>query len=469
MQINSVKSYGIYSNQNCPNFKQNKQQNTALTSSSDLINKQKTAAAGGGLLLVAAAAVAAIKNRNFVKSFNKIFRPYKNIIQDTNYLKGVDLREYRQKRFMESFIEPLKKRAQGYVYPKTGEKYNGFPSNGYIVWGSESKAKNDFYEWTVDELQKAGVEIIDPKAGGIPKYDDVSAAWSKLFFDTKNGITPDKVEKQFKKDGKFKAFVVRNIDELGEPEKKSSASEKMKKRFEELKGSSEEISEIFSEKNLKDSNKISKKHDETFLNDAPDTHNCAKRYGLILSYKAKDISKLDPGTVRVGRADMRVSIMPYADESIEVWKNHLNEVRNYSSPSVATRTIEQAKEIFAKRGEKEFNEIKPYLEYDPPYEGVTLKAPLKKWENWIEYMGSRKGVSDEMKFESIATQLGIIGGREGTGISQAACENLKANPKFKKILDMIYKQYVKLLNPENPKESWKLLVDSELRGFAERV
>ena len=96
MQINSVKSYGIYSN---TNFKQNKQQNSALTSSLNLSNKQKTAAAGGGLLLVAAAAVAAIKNRNFVKSFNKIFRPYKNIIQDTNYLKGIDLREYRQKRF----------------------------------------------------------------------------------------------------------------------------------------------------------------------------------------------------------------------------------------------------------------------------------------------------------------------------------------------------------------------------------
>ena len=464
MQINSVKSYGIYSNQNYINFKQNKQQNTALTSSLNLTNKQKTAAAGGGLLLVAATAAAAVKNRNFVKGFNKIFRPYKNMTVEANLLKGVDLGEYRQKRFVESFIEPLTKRAQGYVYPKREKKYNGFPSNGYIVWGSESKAKNDFYEWTVDELQKAGVEIIDPKAGGIPKYDDVSEAWIKLFFDTKNGITPDKVEKQFKKDGKFKAFVVRNIDELSKTAQEIQVNEKLQKRMDGLKESSAEIKAILSKKN-----KAKKIADENFLNDAPDTNNCASKYGLILSYKAKDISKLTPATIRAGRASFRELVMPYADESIEAWKNHLNEVRNYSSPSVATRTIEQVKEIFAKRGEKEFNEIKPYLEYDPPYEGVTLKAPLKKWENWIEYMGSRKGVSDEMKFESIATQLGIIGGREGTGISQAACENLKANPKFKKILDMMYKQYVKLLNPENPKESWKLLVDSELRGFAERV
>ena len=91
MQINSVKSYGIYSNQNYINFKQNKQQNTALTSSLNLTNKQKTAAAGGGLLLVAATAAAAVKNRNFVKGFNKIFRPYKNMTVEANLLKGVDL------------------------------------------------------------------------------------------------------------------------------------------------------------------------------------------------------------------------------------------------------------------------------------------------------------------------------------------------------------------------------------------
>ena len=464
MQINSVKSYGIYSSQNYTNFKQNKQQNTALTSSSDFINKQKTAAAGGGLLLVAAAAAAAIKNRNFVKGFNKIFRPYKNMTVETNLLKGIDLREYRQKRFAESFIEPLKKRAQGYVYPKTGEKYNGFPSNGYIVWGSESKAKNDFYEWTVDELQKAGVEIIDPKAGGIPNYDDVSAAWSKLFFDTKNGITPDKVEKQFKKDGKFKAFVVRNIDELCKTSQETQVNEKLQKRADELKESSAEIKAILSKKN-----KEKKIADENFLNDAPDTNNCASKYGLILSYKAKDISKLTPATIRTGRANFRELVMPYADESIEVWKNHLNEVRNYSSSSVATRTIEQAKEIFAKRGEKEFNEIKPYLEYDPPYEGITLRAPLKKWENWIEYMGSRKGVSDAVKIESFENCIALLCADAGTQKSQSALKNLRENPKFNKILDMMHEKYVKLAKDANSEEYWNLMLTNRLAGMQNTV
>lgn len=437
MQINSLNTYNVNQNKYFKNYKNFKQsQAKTSTAHNFTMNKKEknTYAAGAGVLAGLVSLAAAFKSRKFVKGFNKIFRPYKNMLMESSFFKGVDLREMHKKDFLEHFIDPIKKRAEGYIHPNTGEKYNFFPSNGYLVYGPESKAKNDYFEWMIKELKKAGVEIIDPKPGASPKFDDVLESWCDLFYN--NGMTPQKVREQFQKDGKFKTFVVRDLDEIGQPVKNP------KKTFYEFP-------------------------DDIILNDGPDTNDSVEKFGLMLFYRAKDIHKLDVATIREGRVSNRVIPMPYENEPVEVWKNYLTAIKNGKASSYVTRVIEQTKEIFKKRGENDLKEITPYLEYQIPYEGLRIQEPLKKWQNWIEYMGNRTCVSNDRKISDFQRVISRIAASNETVSSKTALKNMEENPKFKAIIDMMHKKYVEMnkgVMNEEKEAYWNSLVSGSLRG-----
>ena len=198
-----------------------------------------------------------------------------------------------------------------------------------------------------------------------------------------------------------------------------------------------------------------------------------REYRESLGLKKKQFArliKLDPGTLRTGRVEFKYLPMPYENEPLEIWKNYLECLRNSSGNTERiVNRLEKTKEIFQKRGEKDFKEISPYLEYDLPYEGITFDAPLKKWKNWIEYMGSRKGISVEAKLDDFYFALDNIATKKCTVSSPAQYQKITQNPKFQKISDMMKEQYFKFSDNPNKEKVWDLFVEKTMKGFTEHT
>ena len=384
-------------------FKQTsiQQERTHTSYISNITKEQKTAlAAGGGALAGIAGITAAFKNRKFVNAFNKIFRPYKNrFLYDHKALKIKDFRKYHKERFLEDFTKMIQERAAG--------KKDAYPSDGILVVGPDSKSKTDFFEWAVKEMENNGVEIIDPKPGASPKLDDVHDCWNKMFFD--NGMTPDKVKEEFQKTGKFKALVIRDIDEMG-VSKKYPANDPFV-------------------------------YPEEFLNDAPDTNRGAKKFGLIKMFLAKSDEPLSPATIRTGRIGWRMLPMPYDNEPVEVWKNYLDYTKDHYGTEYITQVIKYAKKLFKKRGAQDLKEITPHFEFRLPYAAAEFKDPLKKWQNWAEYMSTRKGVSDTRRMDDLKNVVELLALHENTMSSPTKYKQIKESPKFKAITDMLFEKF----------------------------
>ena len=442
MQINRLNGFNVYSNRNYTNFKKLNKKSTQKTenpiSGNSAEKNKKTALIAGGTALAGLGALAAaLKNKRLPDALYKILRPYKNRFPKITINKDIDYNALAKEDFIRDFIEPVQKRAEGYILPNTGERYKHYPSNGAIVWGPDSKAKQDFFDWMVEQFHRTDAKIVDPKPGGIPKYDDIAKAWDKLFY--ADGMTPQKAAEQFEKDGKFTVFVAKNIDEMGLPSN--------------YKGK-----------------KPPKRSPDDIFNDSPDTNDGAKKFGLIRIFSAKNTSKLDPGTLRTGRVEFKYLPMPYENEPLEIWKNYLECLRNSSGNTERiVNRLEKTKEIFQKRGEKDFKEIAPYLEYDLPYEGITFDAPLKKWKNWIEYMGSRKGINGGTKLTNFYLALNSIATSECTVSSSAQYQKITQNPKFQKISDMMKEQYLKFSDNPNKEKVWDLFVEKTMKGFTEHT
>lgn len=433
---NSV-NYGIYKNKVNKNFKQTAPETVSeRTPGFTLTKKQKTAlAAGGGAIAGIGGIAAAFKNRNFVKAFNKIFRPYKLTIMETGALKGRDIRELNKKNFLEDFIISLQKRAQDSTQ-SSNQKYARLPHNGYVVWG-ESRAKKDFFEWTVNQLEENGVQIIDPKPGASPKFTDVANTWDNFFFRDEKGArtTEQKVADRFKKDGKFNAFVVRDLDKIGNPPKR---------KYE------------YPEAHI--------------LNDSPNTDSCAEKFGLILAYSADDIGKLEAGTIRAGRAGDHYHIIPYEDEPLDVWIKYIDDAKNVSNPSFITRLLEYTKEVFSKRSKSDMDAMLPHLEYTPSVQCLRYSDPVKKWKNWIEYTAARKGVSADKRCFEMLRALNNISSAKSAYKTPDGVEKLKAEPKMQKIMSMMKKHFLELLKDRpNREQIWEAYSNDYLNGWVDAI
>lgn len=438
MEINYVKSYNLNpytKNKFNRSFKQSQVQKNEH--SVPMTKKQKTAAAVGGGFAALLSVGAALKGRRFLvvqsrmQSFalklNKIFRPDKNMyLFKTNGMRTNNIREWEERVFSEIFIEPLQKRLAG--------KKEIYPGDGILVLGPDSKAKTDFFERAVKEMEKNGVEIIDPKPGSNPHFDDVYDTWNNIFF--KNGMTPDKVKEEFEKSGKFKAFVVRNIDEMGESKKYPKEDPLFYK--------------------------------EEFLNDAPDTNYAAEKFGLIKIFSAKSARGLSPATIRSGRIDWRMTPMPYDNEPVEVWKNYLDYAKDHYGQEYALKAVKHAKKLFASRGKHELKEIAPHFEYQRPYKSPDFKDSLKKWKDWIEYTSERKGVGDFRRSVDLQYVLDDLAHYEGTSTSREKLKQLKESPKFNAIVDMLYEKFLKIEKkyPEKYKESYDRTIE-HIKGSIE--
>ncbi len=426
MEINYVKPYNLSSyqkNKFNKNFKKSPLQGNEHSVS---MNKtQKTAAAVGGGLAALLSIGAALKGRRFmvVQSriehlairLNRIFRPDKNMyLPKTNGIKTDNIRQWEERVFSEYFIRPLQERLAG--------KKEFCPRDGILVVGPDSKAKTDFFERAVKEMEKNGVEIIDPKPGSNPHFDDVFDTWNKMFY--KNGMTPDKAREEFRKNEKFKAFVVRNIDEMGESKKYPKGNPLQ--------------------------------YEEEFLNDSPDTNYAASKFGLIKIFSAKSTRGLSPATIRTGRISWRMTPMPYDNEPVEVWKNYLDYVKDTNREEYVLKAIKHAKKLFASRGKEELKEIAPHLEFQRSYKNPDFKDSLKKWKDWTEYTSERKGVSDARRSIDLQYVLDDLAHYEGTSTSKEKRKQLKESPKFKAIVDMLYEKFLKIEKkyPEQYKESY---------------
>ncbi len=411
MEINSLKTTNLYPAQNNrlknrfyhnSSFKQTpiQQERTHTSYISNITKEQKTAfAAGGGALASIAGITAAFKNRKFVNAFNKIFRPYKNMfLYGNKTFKIKDFRKYHKKHFLEAFTKMIKERAAG--------RKDAYPDDGILVVGPDSKNKTDFFEWAVKEMENNGFEIIDPKPGASPKLDDVHDCWNKMFFD--NGMTPDKAKEEFQKTGKFKALVIRDIDEMG-------------------------VSKKFTHNSLE--------YAEEFLNDHPDTNYAAKKFGLIKMFLAKSDEPLSPATIRTGRIGWKMTPMPYDNEPVEVWKNYLDYTKDHYGSEYITQIIKYAKKLFKKRGGQDLKEITPHFEFRLSYAAAEFKDPLKNWQNWAEYMSTRKGVSDKRRMDDLKSIIETLALHENTMSSTTKYKQIKESPKFKAITDMLFEKF----------------------------
>ena len=149
------------------------------------------------------------------------------------------------------------------------------------------------------------------------------------------------------KTGKFKALVIRDIDEMGVSKKYTNDS------FE---------------------------YAEEFLNDRPDTNYAAKKFGLIKMFSAKSDEPLSPATIRTGRIGWRMTPMPYDNEPAEVWKNYLDYTKDHYGSEYITQVIKYAKKLFKKRGGQDLKELTPHFKFQLPYAAAEFKDPLKKWQ-----------------------------------------------------------------------------------------
>ena len=98
--------------------------------------------------------------------------------------------------------------------------------------------------------------------------------------------------------------------------------------------------------------------------------------------------------------------MPYDNEPVEVWKNYLDYTKDHYGSEYITQVIKYAKKLFKKRGAQDLKEITPHFEFRLPYAAVEFQDHLKKWQNWAEYMSTRKGVSDKRRMDDLKSAIG---------------------------------------------------------------
>lgn len=318
---------------------------------------------------------------------------------DVSEYRRVNLKERAKEIFLNHFINPITKpniietNTAGGV--KVTQRFT--PANGYLVYGPDSKAKEEHFNWVLKELEEAGVEVIDAGKGksGQEAQMDVYKAWWNMWKNTS--------DEKFLQKGKYKAFVVRNLDEFP---------------------------------------------DTGFLKDSPDSNDCCKKHGIMLIYSCKNPGNIDPPVIRHGRVDAECLPEPNADEPLEIWKKYL-EFAIHTSASLAHRSVESAKELLSQNGAGTLAEMKNYLQYSIPYKYPRVHDSLDKWQQYVTE--TSKNVHTSCMFNELATSLHTI-----IGECRGNTQNMQ---KFHKIVKMTEE-----VMPKDKLDEWKLIVEKIEKG-----
>ncbi len=295
-------------------------------------NIKKTLIIGGSVIAFTGLAVAFHKpiGKAFNKLCNKVndfmiehnIRPFKLEPQDTAWPTefGKTTTDVMKKQLIENFIEPIKK----------GE----VPENGFLVQGPDSIGKKQFFEWAIEQMRKAGVEVIDttdPVLGHSTKRL-VAEGLDKGFSEVYTTETPPK----------YKLVVVRGMEKIGN-----------------LKSTTNTLKDL--------------------------THDCAKNNGVILAYDCLDKNNFYHSVTRPGRIDRYFIPAPLETESLDIWKQFLELVKHRKDPIWATKYVQEAREIFERQGSGVLEEMKPHLTYNPPFKIPANPATsLDSWKQYIE-------------------------------------------------------------------------------------
>lgn len=296
---------------------------------------------------------------------------------DVSMYKGVNLKERAKKEFLEMFIDEINNPNIVEIQTAEGTKVKKrfTPPNGYMLYGPKSQAKEELFNWALQEMKNAGVEIIDAGKGKSVKdaHNDIYKAWWDMWKNTS--------DEEFLQHGKYKVFVLRDLDEYPAC--------------------------------------------TNFLKDSPDTHDCCKRHGVMLFYTCKNPNTIDPAVIRDGRVDYKLLPEPKDDEPLEIWKDYLNSITN-SYPPLAYRQVESAKEILSKREPEVMEEMKDYLKYSIPYQHPRFEDSLNKWQNYVTQ--TAQNVRPDCMISELAHTLQLIIG---------GCRHVDKNmSKFKAIRQM---------------------------------
>ena len=257
------------------------------------------------------------------------------------HYNGEDVSKIIKDYFHKFFIAPISDTGQVW-HPYSGKIEKVNPLNGTLVYGPDSRAKTDIFNWMLDELKNAGVNIIDPGDGKKIKYDEHMKKWFEFW--------SKKPEEQYKKDGRYYAYVVRGIDQIGQPKNRPPV--------------------VFPE--------------GAIFKDAPDLQDSCRKFGVMLFYECKNIGKLDPAVIRDGRIACQHLPEPYLDEGVDIWKEYINQLKMTFLPHDAVFYLERTRELLAKKNPDMFKQLEPDLKYTIPYEIPDVDAPLKIWKEYID-------------------------------------------------------------------------------------
>lgn len=265
-------------------------------------------------------------------------------------------------------------------------------TNGILIYGPKSKGREDFFNWVLDQFKKTGVEIVDTSVPGkgVTKMEDLATKLDEVF--------KRRSAEAFQKDGKYTLFVVRGIDELIPAER---ILQKGKKR------ASVELSGILK----------------------GETHDSCKRQGIILLYDCTDLSKVELPVYRKGRISNTLNPPPNKDESIELWKEYLNESRFSDLPATAKYEIEHAKKVFQEKGAEVVKEMEEYTKYIIPFQHPEDTAPLAHWKEYVAATGT----------ELPKKQILNVFSSDLDGLGELIKQSPETIDKFNKICEEMFK------------------------------
>ena len=129
---------------------------------------------------------------------------------DVSMYKGVNLKERAKKEFLEMFIDEINNPNIVEIQTAEGTKVKKrfTPPNGYMLYGPKSQAKEELFNWALQEMKNAGVEIIDAGKGKSVKdaHNDIYKAWWDMWKNTS--------DEEFLQHGKYKVFALSGLYKL---------------------------------------------------------------------------------------------------------------------------------------------------------------------------------------------------------------------------------------------------------------
>lgn len=274
---------------------------------------------------------------NFLKDIHQ----YKPKMVKTKWnpirMGGKTTAEAEYKIFTEKYVSPIKE----------GKK----PQNAFYVEGPESKGKEEFFNWSIEQLSDAGVEIIDCNK----ELEHSTGKNADALMETLHS----KAAEQFKTDGKYRLFVLRK----------------------------------------------SKGIDPKFNHNPNNAGLPSGADGVIYAYNCSETSHINPAA-RKESINRSFSPMPKTDEDLSIWKDYTKHVKKQCSPVWVNKKLNETEEIMAKRNFSDSQEIELYLRYHPPYKMPKTGHVKNGWEKYFNV--SKRDLTETQQYDEFANAASFL-------------------------------------------------------------